>query len=231
MNMAKTVKPLISLSALSLFFSFIGLASLTLGYMHAARKPAPPLRVINSDELQENMKTGNVIVINVLSGRTFKDNHVTGSINIPLKNLRSSAKRLFDRNQSIVVYCASAHCNASHKAAQILGRAGFKKVFVYEGGMKDWFSKKLPTTGPCTMRYLYNGDGQASRVGRVCKVKTTKKTSHKKKRRTTMKKHKKKGKKEEHPSSVKAKKTRKLSKKHLKKKTTVVESPKIKTKQ
>ena len=207
--MHKTIKPLLSISALSLFFAFMGVASLTLGYMYASRKPVGPVNVITSDQLQAMMKTGKVAVLNVLSRKTFDNAHIVGSINIPLNNLRTKARQLFDKNQELVVYCASVDCHASRQAAQILNRMGFKNVFAYEGGMRDWYTKKLPTEGPCTMRYLYNGNGSSTKVCKVSRVKSEKRVkSSKKSRKTSIKKSKKGKKKAGATSAVKAKKSR-----------------------
>lgn len=166
--MQKTIKPLLNKKITTLFWVVIGIASLTAGYMYA-RKPSGPVKIISASDVQSKVTSG-AHVINVLSPKTYADAHIKGSMNIPLKQLRTRAGQ-FDKDQTLVVYCASSTCDASHKAAKILNRAGFHNVFVYEGGMKDWHDKGFATAGPCKMRYLYNGKGRAPKVCKVSKKK------------------------------------------------------------
>ena len=156
--MKNTINPLLNKKTIALFWAVVGVVSLTAGYMHA-RKPVANLKIINATEVQARMAAG-AHVVNVLSPKTYADAHIKGSMNIPLKQLKSRAGQ-FDKSQTLVVYCASSSCDASHKAAQVLWRAGFKNVFVYEGGMKDWRDKNLPVAGPCKMRYLQSSTDKA----------------------------------------------------------------------
>jgi rhodanese-related sulfurtransferase len=178
--MHKKIQPLCNKKTVVLFWAIVGFASLTLGYMYA-KKVVTSFKMVSSEELKDGMEHGKYVVINVLSRKTFDDASITGSINIPLKSLRSTAKRIFTLDQSLVVYCASPTCTASRKAVETLTKAGFTNVFVYEGGMKDWHSKKFATSGPCVMKYLYS---DKSTTGRVCKIipkrEATKKTAPKK---------------------------------------------------
>ena len=42
------------------------------------------------------------------------------------------------KDKSVVVYCASSHCNSSEKAAKKLEEAGFTAVSRYTGGAAAW---------------------------------------------------------------------------------------------
>lgn len=94
-----------------------------------------------------------IIVINALTKETFEDCHIKGSINIPLDQLEGAAKK-FDKDAEIVVYCASNECPVSQKAWHLLHTLGFKNVRAYEGGLREWVQKKLPTEGACAAHYL-----------------------------------------------------------------------------
>lgn len=166
--MKNSIKSLCNKKTMAIFFAIASVVSLTVGYIQA-RKSAPNLKIIDATEVQTKMASG-AHLINVLSRKTYEDLHIKGSMNIPLKQLKSRANQ-FSKNQTLVVYCASAHCDASHKAARILNRAGFHNVFVYEGGMKDWRNKKLPVTGPGKMRYLQSNTDKA-RISKTTKKKT-----------------------------------------------------------
>jgi len=80
-------------------------------------------------------------LINVLSAEAFEKEHIPGSHNVPHDDpalVRRAEEIAGDKDQEIVVYCASTDCDASPKAARMLEDAGFSKVRDYEGGMKDW---------------------------------------------------------------------------------------------
>ena len=82
------------------------------------------------------------LIINVLPKEDFDEGHIPGSINIPVESeedfVQSVEEIASNKNQKIVVYCASKECSASKTAAEKLDRAGFSYVLEYEGGMKDW---------------------------------------------------------------------------------------------
>jgi rhodanese-related sulfurtransferase len=48
-----------------------------------------------------------------------------------------------DKEQAIVVYCASATCQNSHQAAADLEKRGYRNVAVYPGGKADWVEAGL----------------------------------------------------------------------------------------
>lgn len=108
---------------------------------------------ITAEDLHQIMSADNVIVINVLSADDYADCHIRGSINIPLKELPEAAAKL-NSAQKVVVYCASYTCHVSAAAYDILAKMGFKNLLAYEGGMKEWLAKKLPTEGACQATYL-----------------------------------------------------------------------------
>lgn len=85
------------------------------------------------------------VLINVLPRDAFNEQHIRTSINIPQER-EDFEKMVKDvagsKDRKIVVYCASFDCPASPKAAEKLEKAGFTKVYDYEGGTRDWFEKK-----------------------------------------------------------------------------------------
>lgn len=98
-----------------------------------------PLR---KEELGEMIGTNeDFVLVNVLSNEDFKKDNIPSSINIPAddpefeKKVREVAG---SKGRPIVVYCASFECKASPTAARKLDKAGFRNVYDYEGGMKDW---------------------------------------------------------------------------------------------
>ncbi len=87
------------------------------------------------------------LLINVLSEEFFDREHIPGSENVPLKdeNFEQEVEWLAGgHDRLIVVYCASFESRESSAAAERLTAAGFRNVYDYEGGMRDWKSANLP---------------------------------------------------------------------------------------
>ena len=111
---------------------------------------------ITAQELKNKFDTHpDMILINVLNQETYIDCHITGSINIPLTSLLETVAS-WDKDKEIITYCAQSDCDVSDKAYDLLKEIGFTHIFVYQGGMKEWFKKGFDTTGICTMKYLHN---------------------------------------------------------------------------
>jgi rhodanese-related sulfurtransferase len=80
-------------------------------------------------------------LINTLDEDAFDETRVPGAINIPLASEDFVARveqQAGGKNQTVVVYCASAQCNSSEKAAGKLQQAGFTNVIDYQGGAEAW---------------------------------------------------------------------------------------------
>lgn len=66
--------------------------------------------------------------------------HLPGAINIPYDNddLVEFVNKHSLKNQTLIVYCSSAHCNAAELLAEKLHRLGCKMVRVYPDGWEEW---------------------------------------------------------------------------------------------
>jgi len=100
----------------------------------------------------------NIIPINVLDEEAFLDAHIPHSLNIPFDVFESCIPTL-NKHKTYVLYCSNYLCTASHAAAEMLKKHGFTQVFVYSGGMSDWYqhSKESPlykVEGPAEAEYL-----------------------------------------------------------------------------
>jgi len=100
---------------------------------------------ITRDELQEmKNKSEDLILIEVLGEKPFKESHIEGAINIPFREIGHKVKEKYPKDQTIVVYCKDKECQASPSAAQKLDKLGFENVYDYEAGKKDWQEAGLP---------------------------------------------------------------------------------------
>ena len=104
---------------------------------------------------QESEQTGSnsLVVINVLDQDFYDDCHIKGSVNVTLDAIEQFATTL-DRNTEIVVYCSNYQCSTSEYVAKKLKSLGCNRVYVYEGGIAEWYQKGLPVVGPSKTAYL-----------------------------------------------------------------------------
>lgn len=110
---------------------------------------------IHAEMLKEKMKEDqNLCVINVLPASLHEDCHITGSINVPLKELVETMAS-WDRDKEIIVYCALYECDAGEKAYILLSCMGFTNVTDYAGGIKEWYQLGYPTQGPASYSFLH----------------------------------------------------------------------------
>lgn len=113
----------------------------------------PMIRTISAEDLRKKIERGVVDIINVLAKEYFDDCHITGSRHVPFDELSSRAQE-WDKDKSIVVYCAKYECDASRQAFKQLSALGFENVWAYEGGMKEWKQKGFACQGSCSKEYL-----------------------------------------------------------------------------
>lgn len=104
------------------------------------------VRFISKEKLLEMMTNKEKFkLVEVLPEKNYKEGHLPLAINIPLSQLESLAsKKLPNKKEKIVVYCASFTCGASTSAVKKLQAMGYKNVLDYKGGKADWTLAGLP---------------------------------------------------------------------------------------
>ncbi len=96
-------------------------------------------KLINCGTLKGKIdKYEDLILVNVLSPESYKNEHIPGSINIPLEDMEKKAEELLKKDKEIVVYCGNLKCTMSSQAAEILTKLGYKDVYDFEGGLQFW---------------------------------------------------------------------------------------------
>ena len=110
------------------------------------------MQPITRDELKRMNETQHedFVLINVLPKEEFRKAHIRTSVNIPANNeqfVEHVEEVAGGKDRKVVVYCASFDCDASPHAAEKLEKAGFKHVYDYTGGTKDWFEQKEAKAG------------------------------------------------------------------------------------
>lgn len=87
-------------------------------------------------EVKNKFKDKNVQFIDVRTPGEYKANHRPPFKNIPLSNLSEKLDKL-DKDKEIVVICQSGMRSA--KAAKLLKKQGFEKIYNVKGGMSAWY--------------------------------------------------------------------------------------------
>jgi rhodanese-related sulfurtransferase/cytochrome oxidase Cu insertion factor (SCO1/SenC/PrrC family) len=83
----------------------------------------------------------NIIILDVRTTDEFNEEHLEGSINIPVLELQDRMGEL-DKNNTILVYCKMGVRSA--QAAQILSENGFLNIYDMEDGITAWKNLHFP---------------------------------------------------------------------------------------
>ena len=91
---------------------------------------------VNKEQVN-NLLDKQVIVIDIRTDKEFKEGNITTSFNLDFQkrefidNLES-----LNKEKEYLIYCASG--NRSLKASHIMKSLGFKTIYNYNKGYKDW---------------------------------------------------------------------------------------------
>jgi rhodanese-related sulfurtransferase len=107
------------------------------------------LAQIRRDALRQKIESGDrFVLIDALSPISFAGSHLPGAINMPPERVDEQAeRRIPDLDTDIVVYCSSSTCESSIEVANRLIELGYRNVFHYAEGKRDWAEAGLPLEG------------------------------------------------------------------------------------
>ena len=101
---------------------------------------ARKIQVVTPAEMQNNFRYENMQVIDVQPEAEYKKSHLINARNIIYdQNFRKKLETL-DKSKPVAIYCTTG--KVSPKAAEILKEAGFKQIYILEGGIKKWAEKE-----------------------------------------------------------------------------------------
>lgn len=83
-------------------------------------------------------------LIDVRNKKNYDEEHIKHALSIPFNSIDESLLNIFKKDDNIIVYSKNFDCYKSFYAAQKLISMGFKKVYVYDGGIKDYKNGSLP---------------------------------------------------------------------------------------
>ena len=98
------------------------------------------MKTITAKELKEKVDSvEDFKLVDVLSKESFDEKHIAKSMSIPGEELEERApKELPNKDEEIIVYCASKTCQASPNAARKLEEMGYTNVTDFEDGLAGW---------------------------------------------------------------------------------------------
>lgn len=84
-------------------------------------------------------------IIDVRSRAEWRRSHISGSVNVPLPELKRRLAELhLDSTRPVVAICLSAH--RSIPAVRLLQMRGFSEALQLQGGMLAWWREEFPTS-------------------------------------------------------------------------------------
>jgi rhodanese-related sulfurtransferase len=86
-------------------------------------------------------------LVEVLPREEYAEEHPPGAINIPLKELDRDSATQLDRELPVIVYCWDRLCDMRPRAAALLDRLGFERVYDYAASKVDYLARGLPREG------------------------------------------------------------------------------------
>lgn len=98
--------------------------------------PDAGIKVITALEMQDHIRYDQLQVVDVQPAEEYSKSHLFNARNIIYnKDFRNNLDSL-DKDRPVAIYCTSG--KVSPEAAEILKEAGFKNIYVLEGGIRKW---------------------------------------------------------------------------------------------
>lgn len=97
---------------------------------------ADGVKVVTAAEMETHLKYGKIQVVDVQPINDYKKSHILNAQNILFdKDFQKNLDKL-DKNVPVAIYCTTG--KISPEAAKIIQQAGFKNIYLLEGGIKKW---------------------------------------------------------------------------------------------
>lgn len=100
---------------------------------------ANEIKVVSVEEMNTHLQYGDVQVVDLQPEEDFNKSHLVNAANIIYdKDFRKRLEKL-DKTKPIAVYCTTG--SVSPEAGKILQEAGFKNIYILDGGIKKWMDE------------------------------------------------------------------------------------------
>ena len=105
-----------------------------------------PMEPMTRDDLLDRLDKGKLVVLDVRPADEYAAGHITGSVSIPLNELRDRLNEIPQR-ATVVAYCRGEFCVLAYEAVRMLRERG-RKAQRLEGGMLEWRLEERPVKVP-----------------------------------------------------------------------------------
>ena len=125
-------------------FAALIVISLLIGF-DSIRRGGGGANQVSALQLPQLISQENAVVVDVCETDEFERGHILNAINIPLKQIQDQLGQLEKfraKDKPIVLSCRSGQ--RANRAAAILRKNEFKKVFTLSGGLTAWEKENLP---------------------------------------------------------------------------------------
>lgn len=103
------------------------------------------MRTITATELKQRIDSGEPIkLVNALEESKFRLKHIPNSLNF---YRREAIEENLGKDEKIIVYCTDIACNKSIMLYQLLEALGYKDIFRFAGGIREWEKEGYPLEG------------------------------------------------------------------------------------
>ncbi|KPA16789.1 sulfurtransferase [Candidatus Magnetomorum sp. HK-1] len=94
---------------------------------------------IKAQDVKKIMDSGKqLLLLNPLSDIEFNQQHIPGSVNIPMQKIETSDKLPKEKDFFIITYCLGRKCTVSVNAAKKLSSMGYTNIKIFKDGIPGW---------------------------------------------------------------------------------------------
>ena len=97
---------------------------------------------LTSGQFEELIKDTDIQLVDVRTVAEYSDGHIPGSLNINIldtEGFPAAVDELLDANRPVALYCKSGR--RSRKAAELLQKKGFHKIYNLDKGILNWIEE------------------------------------------------------------------------------------------
>jgi rhodanese-related sulfurtransferase len=111
----------------------------------SAEKGDPPF--ISLDEAAALYQSDNVLFIDSRDPEDYRAGRIKNAVNLPFDSLEDhwdGTIPSIPKDRTLVIYCSGTECELSLLLAREFVYRGYKKVYVFFGGWREWEKARLP---------------------------------------------------------------------------------------
>jgi rhodanese-related sulfurtransferase len=104
---------------------------------------------ISLREAYQLFREGQTLFVDSRSSNAFNNGHIQGAIDVSVRDTMDKIKNIlsiYPVDKPIVCYCNGSSCSSSRRLAGKIHQLGYRKVYVFYGGWKEWRTHNYPIT-------------------------------------------------------------------------------------